>query len=230
MPTLSRCRIAIALFVTFMLCLSSSSVQSADIAVEELASGLSHPWALAFLPGTDRMLITERSGKLRIWSPESGLSSTLRGVPQVYAHGQGGLLDVAVSPDFSQDRFVYLSYAEAGEGKSGTIVGCGKLSDDERALDDFTVIFRQTPKLSTGHHYGSRLVFDRDGYLFISLGENNQRLSSQDLDKLQGKVVRLNQDGTARAKETSASPLNFDGMCVCLWLFTQGLYRLSLLA
>ena len=161
-----------------------------------VVQGLDHPWALAFLPDKKGMLVTERPGHLRWVSPEGKLSAPLAGVPQVWAKGQGGLLDVVLSPDFANDRLVYLSFAEEGpDGNAGTAVGRGRLSDDMSALSDFKVIFRQEPKLSTGNHFGSRLVFDRDGYLFIALGENNQRSTSQDLDKLQGKVVRIYPDG-----------------------------------
>ncbi|HWV08169.1 MAG TPA: PQQ-dependent sugar dehydrogenase, partial [Pseudomonas sp.] len=124
------------------------------------------------------------------------LSEPIAGVPAVYARGQGGLLDVVLSPTFATDRLVYLSYAEAGDDEqAGTTVGRGTLSADNRRLEGFEVIFQQLPKLSTGAHFGSRLVFDREGYLFIALGDNNQRPTSQDLDKLQGKVVRLHPDG-----------------------------------
>lgn len=161
-----------------------------------VVQGLDHPWALAFLPDKKGMLVTERPGHLRWVSPEGKLSAPLAGVPKVWAKGQGGLLDVVLSPDFANDRLVYLSFAEEGpDGNAGTAVGRGRLSDDMSALSDFKVVFRQEPKLSTGNHFGSRLVFDRDGYLFIALGENNQRSTSQDLDKLQGKVVRIYPDG-----------------------------------
>lgn len=164
--------------------------------VTPVVQGLDHPWAVAFLPNNKGMLITERPGQLRVVSPEGKLSEPLSGVPQVWAKGQGGLLDVVLSPTFAKDRLVYLSYAEGGdEGKAGTAVGRARLSDDLTELDNFEVIFRQTPKLSTGNHFGSRLVFDGDGYLFIALGENNQRPTSQDLDKLQGKIVRIFPDG-----------------------------------
>jgi glucose/arabinose dehydrogenase len=124
------------------------------------------------------------------------LSRPISGVPQVWANGQGGLLDVVLSPDFANDRLVYLTYSEVGEdGKAGTAAGRGRLSTDMSTLENFTVIFRQQPKLSVGNHFGSRMVFDRDGYLFIALGENNNRPTSQDLDKLQGKIVRLFPDG-----------------------------------
>jgi glucose/arabinose dehydrogenase len=168
---------------------------SAAARVTAVAGGLDHPWSMAFLPDGG-MLITERSGGLRLLRVPGGLSRPLAGVPKVAAQGQGGLLDVALSPDFAADRYVYLSYAESDGSKSGTAVGRGRLSADGAALEDFRVLFRQEPKLSSGLHYGSRLVFDRKGYLYISLGENNQRPTAQELGKLQGKVVRLKADGS----------------------------------
>ena len=163
--------------------------------VTVVVGGLDHPWSMAFLPGGG-VLITERPGHLRLLRTPGGLSKPLAGVPKVAAQGQGGLLDVALSPDFARDRYVYLSYAESDGSRSGTAVGRGRLSADAGALEDFQVLFRQAPKLSQGQHFGSRLVFDGKGHLFISLGENNQRPTAQDLDKLQGKVVRLAPDGS----------------------------------
>lgn len=175
--------------------------ETGTITATPVVEGLQHPWALAFLPDQQGILITERPGNLRVVSPAGKLSAPLSGVPQVWAKGQGGLLDVVLSPSFAEDRLVYVSYAEGGgeDGKAGTTVGRGRLSDDLTRLSNFEVIFRQEPKLSTGNHFGSRLVFDRDGYLFIALGENNQRPTSQDLDKLQGKVVRIYPDGRVPA-------------------------------
>ncbi|WP_191832132.1 PQQ-dependent sugar dehydrogenase [Pseudomonas fluorescens] len=172
--------------------------EEGSVKVSTLAEGLNHPWALAFLPEGKGILVTERPGNLRIVSAEGKVGAPLGGVPEVWAQEQGGLLDVVLSPTFKQDRMVYLSFAENGgeDGNAGTAVGRGRLSTDMAKLEDFNVIFRQQPKLSTGLHFGSRLVFDRDGYLFIALGENNQRPTSQDLDKLQGKVVRILPDGT----------------------------------
>lgn len=182
---------------------SASAAQTRQLKSEEgtvevttVVKGLEHPWSVAFLPDQQGMLVTERAGNLRRVSPDGQLSAPLNGVPEVWARGQGGLLDVVLSPDFKQDRTVYLSYAEAGDdGKAGTAVGRGQLSEDLQSLKNFNVIFRQQPKLSTGNHFGSRLVFDRDGYLFITLGENNERPTAQDLDKLQGKIVRIYPDG-----------------------------------
>ncbi|WP_172146530.1 MULTISPECIES: PQQ-dependent sugar dehydrogenase [Pseudomonas] len=164
--------------------------------VSQVVAGLEHPWSMAFLPDRQGLLVTERPGRLRLVTLQGVLSEPISGVPAVYARSQGGLLDVALSPEFAEDRLVYLSYAEAGDGEyAGTAVGRARLSPDNRQLQDFEVIFRQLPKLSSGAHFGSRLVFDRDGHLFIALGENNQRSTAQDLDKLQGKVVRLHPDG-----------------------------------
>ncbi|WP_223444545.1 MULTISPECIES: PQQ-dependent sugar dehydrogenase [Pseudomonas] len=172
--------------------------EEGTLEVTPIVTGLEHPWALAFLPDRKDMLVTERPGNLRLVTADGKLSAPLNGVPKVWVRGQGGLLDVALSPDFKQDRMVYLSYAEgdAQGDKAGTAVGRGRLSDDMTALKDFQVILRQEPKLSVGNHFGSRLVFDRDGYLFVTLGENNDRPTAQDLDKLQGKVVRIYPDGT----------------------------------
>ena len=171
--------------------------EQGTLEVTTLTQGLEHPWALAFLPDRQGMLVTERPGNLRLVTVDGKLSDPIGGVPDVWAKGQGGLLDVVLSPDFKQDRTVYLSYAEGGGkgDKAGTAVGRGQLSADLKTLENFKVIFRQEPKLSVSNHFGSRLVFDRDGYLFITLGENNDRPTAQDLDKLQGKVVRIYPDG-----------------------------------
>ncbi|AVD83892.1 oxidoreductase [Pseudomonas sp. SWI6] len=171
--------------------------EEGPLIVDTVADGLRNPWSLAFLPGGKDMLVTERPGNLRIVNAEGKVGPPVSGVPKVWAEGQGGLLDVALSPEFGKDRTVYLSFAEEGsDGKAGTAVGRGQFSADRARLENFTVIFRQLPKLSEGNHFGSRLVFDRDGYLFIALGENNQRPTAQDLDKLQGKIVRLWPDGS----------------------------------
>lgn len=164
--------------------------------VEVLQGKLDHPWSLAFLPNQQGMLITLRGGQLRLWQQGRGLSDPIVGIPRVWANGQGGLFDVVLAPDFAHSQRIWLSYAESGnDGKAGTAVGFGRLSDDRRRVENFQVVFRQQPKLSTGYHFGGRLVFDGKGYLFIALGENNQRSTAQDLDKLQGKVVRLTQEG-----------------------------------
>lgn len=168
--------------------------EKGPIRVTEVASGLDHPWALAFLPDGN-MLVTERSGQLRRITRDGGISAPLAGVPQVFAQGQGGLLDVVLSPDFATSQRIYLSYAEPGEnGTAGTAVASATLG--EAGLSDVKVIYRQEPKLDGPNHFGSRLVFDGHGHIFISQGERNKRPTAQELDKLQGKLVRLNLDGS----------------------------------
>lgn len=175
MRRLFLCAAPLALFSSY----------AAAVEVEVLQTKLDHPWSLAFLPDNRGMLITLKGGQLRLWQSGKGLSDPLTGVPKVWANGQGGLLDVALAPDFKQSRRVWLSFAEAdSEGNAGTAVGYGRLSDDLKHLQGFHTIFRQQPKLSSGNHFGGRMVFDGNGYLFIGLGENNQRSTAQDLDKL----------------------------------------------
>ena len=168
-----------------------------ELQLTEVVGGLEHPWALAFLPEGQGYLISERPGRLRLLDAQGRLHPPLGGVPTVSARGQGGLQDIALSPGFATDRLVYLSYAEADdEGqRAGTAVGRGRLNGDLSALEGFRVIFRQLPKLSEGIHFGSRMAFGTDGQLYVSLGENNQRATAQQLDKLQGKLVRLQPGG-----------------------------------
>jgi aldose sugar dehydrogenase len=168
-----------------------------SIHVRTLADGLSHPWALAFLPDGG-MLVTERPGTLRHVTAEGKVSEPIAGVPEVDARNQGGLLDVALDPDFGQNRLVYLSYAEAGDGGNGTAVARGVLGEDSAALSDVEVVFRQQPKLDSTKHFGSRLVFDGEGHLFVTLGERSEeefRGQAQDLDSHLGKIVRVHPDG-----------------------------------
>ncbi|HET9385629.1 MAG TPA: PQQ-dependent sugar dehydrogenase [Gemmatimonadales bacterium] len=160
-----------------------------------LTDDLDHPWGLAFLPD-GRMLVTERAGRLRIVTPTGTLSDPIAGVPEVAADGQGGLLDVAVAPDFAQSRLIYLSFSEPGDGGAGTSVARARLSQTENRLENLQVIFRQQPKVPGGAHFGSRLVFARDGTLFITTGDRQHRSFVQDLSKLQGKVIRIRPDGT----------------------------------
>jgi glucose/arabinose dehydrogenase len=164
------------------------------VGAETVAKGLEHPWALAFLPD-GRMLVTERTGRLRLVDKNGRLSKPLAGVPDVAAKGQGGLLDVALDPQFEENRLVYLSYAEPGEGGAGTAVARGRLGDG--GLENVQVIYRQQPKVSGNGHFGSRLVFDRDGKLFITQGDRQgYREQVQDLGSGIGKLVRINPDGS----------------------------------
>lgn len=164
------------------------------VTVQTVATGLVHPWAIEFMPD-GRMLVTERPGRLRIVSADGSLSAPLSGVPTVHAQGQGGLLDVALDPDFANTRLVYLSYSEPGEGGVGTAAARGRLTD--AGLVDVQVIYRQRPKLEGNGHFGSRLVFTRDGKLFITQGDRQSyRERAQDLSQGMGKIVRVNPDGS----------------------------------
>jgi glucose/arabinose dehydrogenase len=171
----------------------SAPTAQGTVRLVTVAEGLQHPWGVAFLPD-GRALVTERPGRLRIVGIDGSLSPPLTGVPDVDAVKQGGLLDVALDPDFSSNRLVYLSYAEKRDGGNGTSVARGRLGD--RGLEAVEVIFRQQPAVDSGHHFGSRLVFDRDGRLFVTLGErNSERAQAQLLDNHLGKVVRIERDG-----------------------------------
>lgn len=173
------------------------TTERARIRVTAVAGGLEHPWGLAFLPD-GRMLVSERPGRLRLVTREGEVSAPLGGVPEVHATNQGGLLDVALDPRFEHNRLVYLSYAEPREaGTNGTSVARGRLTP--RGLEGLTVIFRQQPGVPAGPgHFGSRLVFGRDGRLFVTLGERQTKPNSeraQDLTHHWGKVVRIERDG-----------------------------------
>ena len=167
---------------------------SPGVRAETFASGLVNPWALEFLPD-GRLLVTERPGRLRIVAKDGTLSPPVSGVPAVYAESQGGLLDVALDPQFTSNQLVYLSYAEPGPNRTaGTSVARARLVGN--ALQDVQVIYQQVPKVVSGGHFGSRLVFDRAGYLFITQGERQLfRDSAQSLSAGLGKVVRIFPDG-----------------------------------
>ncbi|MBS7697801.1 MULTISPECIES: PQQ-dependent sugar dehydrogenase [unclassified Chelatococcus] len=169
--------------------------QLGRLTLETVARGLDHPWSLAFLPD-GRMLVTERGGRLRLVG--RGEAGTVAGIPDVRARGQGGLLDVALDPDFNTNRLIYLTYAEPREGGlGGTAVARGKLDQEASRLSDVEVIFRQEPGYSGNNHFGSRLAFAPDGTLFVTLGERfDLRDKAQDLDNHLGKVVRINRDGS----------------------------------
>lgn len=167
-----------------------------EVVVETVARGLQNPWGLAFLPD-GRMLVTERPGRLRVVEKDGKLSEPLRGLPAIAARGQGGLLDIALDPNFAQNRLLYLSFAEdRGEGRAGTSVARARLSQDATALEALEIIFRQEPAYTGGNHFGSRLVFDRDGHLFVTLGDRfNAREEAQNPANHIGKIVHIRTDG-----------------------------------
>jgi glucose/arabinose dehydrogenase len=165
-------------------------------ALQTVATGLEHPWGMAILPD-GRVLVSERPGRLRLIGPDGRVSAPLAGVSAVVAKGQGGLLDVALHPDFDTNHLVYFSFSEPadrGDGNS-TAVARGRLEGN--ALHDVQVIFRQQPKFDSSAHFGSRLVFARDGTLFVTLGDRyHRRDDAQTLDNHHGKVVRIRDDGS----------------------------------
>lgn len=165
------------------------------VQVMEVASGLDKPWGMAFLPGGD-MLVTELAGELLRVSPDGNTSAPLEGTPDVFAQGQGGLMDVALAPDFAESRTVYLSYAEAGEGgTAGTALGRGTLSEDGSAIEGFETLWRQK-KVEGGAHFGNRIAFDGAGHVFLALGERFKFGPAQDLSDTLGALIRLNLDGS----------------------------------
>ncbi len=193
--------------------------------VTVLAKGLANPWAVEPLPNGD-LLITEKTGQLRIVSAKGeigqpiggllpvgsgGLSATSGqgGLPPITARGQGGLLDVALSPDFAKDQTIFWSFSEQAEaGGSGTSVARGRLSDDRKNLEQVRVIFRALPTYNNGLHFGSRLAFGPDNMLYITLGDRfdkPNRPKAQQLDTHLGKIIRINPDGSVPADNPFAN-------------------------
>lgn len=167
--------------------------------VVTVAKGLDHPWSMAWLPD-GRMLVTERPGRLRIVAEDGTLSAPVEGLPAVDARGQGGLFDVVLSPTFARDGLIYWTYAEPREGGNGTAAARGRLViDGTRArVEGVQVIWRMTPTLDSQQHFGSRLAFSPDGFLFITTGERSilaGRMQAQDLASALGKVIRIYPDG-----------------------------------
>lgn len=168
--------------------------------VVTVASGLENPWGMAFLPG-GRMLVTERPGRMRVVGADGTLSPPVTGLPAVDAAGQGGLLDVTLDPGFGTNHLIYWSYAEPRQtGGNNSAVARGTFVDGAAPrVDNVQVIFHQTPSLASRAHFGGRLIFARDGTLFITLGDRSiteGRMQAQRMDGLLGKVVRLNSDGS----------------------------------
>jgi glucose/arabinose dehydrogenase len=168
--------------------------------VVTVAEGLDKPWGLTFLPG-GKMLVTEKTGSLRVVAPDGKLSEPVAGLPAVDNRNQGGLLDVALDPRFASNQLIYWSYSEpAAEGANNTAVARGKFVDGAAPrVDQVQVIYHQAPSLKSTLHYGGRLVFGGDGTLFVTQGERSitpGRMQAQQMDSLLGKIVRINSDGT----------------------------------
>ena len=176
-------------------CGTTSSV-AFDVTV--VATGLEKPWAVEPLP-TGELLVTEKPGRLRIVSASGAKGDPIGGLPAVDGRGQGGLLDVALSPDFANDRTIFWSFTEPRQDGNGTSVARGTLSADRRSLQDVRVIFRALPSYANNMHFGSRLAFGPDGTLYVTLGERSDaamRRYAQQLDAHLGKIVRIRPDGS----------------------------------
>ena len=192
----ARCLLTLIFVVAVTACRAADPANSGEehaFRVVTMTRGLEHPWGLAFLPD-GRRLVTERPGRLRLVAADGTLDpQPVTGLPTIAIHGQGGLLDVALHPGFAENGLIYLSYAARGEGGVSTEVARGRLVDHR--LENVEVLFRQQPKSSGGRHFGSRLVFDRQGYLYITLGDRGEQERAQKMDDLAGKIVRLHDDG-----------------------------------
>lgn len=166
-----------------------------------LTSSLQRPWGIAALPD-GRFLVTEIEGNMRIVTAAGAVGLPIQGVPKVFASGQGGLLGICIDPDFSTNRMVYWAFAESLEGESLTSVAKGKLSADEKSLENVTVIYRATPAYKGSLHFGGRVLVGKDGYLYLSTGERSDKATrpqAQDLNSGLGKIIRINKDGQAAA-------------------------------
>lgn len=171
------------------------AVSAQTARLQPVATGLEHPWSVAFLPD-GRFLVTERPGRMRVVEADGRIAEPLAGVPDVAAGGQGGLLDVALDSGFARNRQLYFCYSEPGAGGNSTALARARLSADAARLEDVKVIFSQKPKVSSSHHFGCRIVEARDGTLFLTLGDRFRRMNdAQTLDTHHGKVVRLQKDG-----------------------------------
>jgi len=186
------------LILVLALWLSAAQAQASPVRTQVLAQGLEHPWALAFI-GPEQVLVSERAGRLRVVGFDGRISAPLQGLPDIDEGGQGGLLDVISDSAFASNRTIYFCYSEpapAGGGNS-TALASARLSADLRRLEQLRVLFRQSPKVGSRHHFGCRIVEAPDGHLFLTLGDRFSRMDdAQTLDNHHGKVVRVAKDGS----------------------------------
>lgn len=170
--------------------------QTVTVSAETIADGLDHPWGLAFLPD-GLLLVTERSGTMRLVKGGK-LSEPIGNVPEVWANGQGGLLDVALAPDFSTSNTIYFTYSQPGQGGAGTALASATLAynSDGAELEDVRTLVSMSKKTNKGQHFGSRIVIAPDGKLFVTMGERGQQKRAQDYKDHAGSILRVNADGS----------------------------------
>lgn len=171
----------------------SFSSEKHDFILETLATGLEYPWSIEFLPD-GRILLTERAGILSVLDLETSSLTRIKGLPPIRAQGQGGLMDIALDPDYANNSTIYISYSGPDKSSFGTEVARARLLDDR--LADVRIIFRLMPKTRGGRHFGSRLLFGDDGALFITTGDRGDRPRAQDLADHAGSLIRINSDGS----------------------------------
>jgi glucose/arabinose dehydrogenase len=210
-----RCRLPVPqtnAFVTSALLISLSCLAlvaqaagDAGVRTEVVAKGLEHPWGVAFVDG-NKMLVTERPGRLRLVQANGKLSAPIEGLPAIDAGGQGGLLDILADRDFKSNRTVYFCYSEPGGGGNSTALASARLSQDAMRLEQVKVLFSQKPKFRGSAHFGCRIVENRDGSLFLTLGDRFSRMQdAQTLDTHHGKIVRIGKDGSVPADNPFAA-------------------------
>ncbi len=161
--------------------------------IDTLATGLQNPWGMAFLPDS-RILIAERPGRLRIWQNGVLQEEPVSGLPEIWAHGQGGLMEVVLHPDYEQNQWIYLGYSAPGSGGGNTAISRARLQGN--TLVDFENLFQAEPYTSSGAHFGCRIVFDDENHLYFTIGDRGQKDNAQDLSNNNGKVNRIHDDGT----------------------------------
>ena len=196
MPRMAMLAMAIAVGAPAAMARDFSTDEVA-VTADVVADGLEHPWGLDFLPD-DTLIVTERPGRLRLVATDGTVSEPVAGVPEVWANGQGGLLDVAVAPDFATSGRIYLTFSEPGDGGAGTAIAAARLVRDGAAarLDDVAVLFSMPRKTARGQHFGSRIVLHPDGTVLFTTGDRGEPRRAQDMADAAGAVLRINPDGS----------------------------------
>ena len=199
-PAIFHVASRVAVSLAFLACTWTPAVGRAQqVRAETVATGLEHPWAIAFLP-RGRFLVTERPGRLRVVGTDGEIQPPVAGLPQIAAGGQGGLLDLVLDSGFAGNRTLYFCFSEPGQGGNSTALARARFSADDSRLEDVKVIFSQKPKVASSMHFGCRIVEAPDGTLFLTMGERFYRKEdAQKLDNHLGKVVRLTKDGSPAA-------------------------------